>query len=151
MDDMDLKLIALLRQNARASIAEISQRLGVSRATVRARLSRLTEAGEIVGFTIVTRADNEALTVRGVTMIAIEGKGSERVIKTLLGMPHVQSLHTTNGRWDLVVEIGAETLAELDGLLRDIRIIDGVAASETSLYLNTRRAFVRTSAGRTRE
>lgn len=145
MDNVDFQIIAALRRNARASIAELAQEVGVSRATIRARLSRLRESGEILGFTIVTRTDNEAFAVRGVTMIAIEGKGAERVISKLLGMAHVQSLHTTNGRWDVVIEIGAQTLAELDGLLREIRIIDGISASETSLYLNTRRTFVRTT------
>ena len=141
MDKTDRDLIAELRRNARLSVSDLAQRLGLSRATARARIARLVENGEIVGFTVVTRADDAGLAVRGVTMIAVEGKGTEKVISTLLRMPHVQELHTTHGRWDIIVEIGAGTLAELDALLRDIRVIDGIATSETSLYLNTRRAI----------
>ncbi|MEO0399216.1 MAG: Lrp/AsnC family transcriptional regulator [Pseudomonadota bacterium] len=140
MDDTDRTLIATLRRDARASISEIADAVGVTRATVRARLARLEAGGEIVGYTVVTRGDDAPLAVRGVTMIAVEGKGTEAVIGRLLGMAHIQSLHTTNGRWDIIIEIGAQTLPELDALLRDIRVIDGVASSETSLYLSTRRS-----------
>ena len=138
MTSTDRKLIAALRRNARASVSDIAAEIGVSRATVRARLDRLVESGEILGFTVMLKSDVEGAPVQGVILIGIEGKGTERIVSTLRGMPEVQRIHTTNGRWDLIVELGAETLAGLDAVLRRIRLIDGVATSETSLYLSTR-------------
>ena len=140
MDDLDRKLIAALRRNARASLSELAGRFGVSRATVRARIERLQQGGEIVGFTVVTRGDLARAPVRGLMMIGIEGRGADRIIRQLGGIPEVSAIHTTNGRWDLIVEIGTETLEALDGVLAHIRRLEGVSVSETSLLLATRKA-----------
>ena len=91
------------------------------------------------------KSDVRGAPVQGVILIGIEGKGTERIVSTLRGMPEVQRIHTTNGRWDLIVELGAETLADLDAVLRRIRLIDGVATSETNLYLSTRQGELRKS------
>ena len=138
MIDTDQKLIALLRRNARASVSDIAAEIGVSRATVRAHMDRLIESGEILGFTVILKSNVHGAPVRGMILIGIEGKGTEKVIAALRGMPEVQRIHTTNGRWDLIAELGADTLSDLDAVLRRIRLIDGVANSETNLFLSTR-------------
>lgn len=137
MDDLDHKLLAALRRNGRASLSELASTLGTTRATVRARLEKLQKSGEILGFTVVLRGDLEDMPVRGVTMIEIEGKGTKRISSLLNGYPEVQAIHTTNGRWDLMVELGADSLEELDNVLNKIRLIDGVQNSETNLCLTT--------------
>ncbi len=78
--------------------------------------------------------------VRGIMMIGIEGRETDRVIRVLGGLPEVSATHTTNGRWDLIVELGTATLADLDAVLRRIRLIPGVNNSETSLLLATPRS-----------
>lgn len=140
LDDGDQRLIAELRRDGRASLSDLADRLGIARATVRARMERLQTRGEIVGFTVLTRGDVSALPVRGLMMIAIEGKGQERITARLVGLPEVLAVHSTNGRWDLICELGARTLEELDGLILKVRNYDGVLASETNLLLSTRRA-----------
>ncbi len=140
MDDIDHNLIAALRRDGRASLSELSGTLGLSRATVRARMDRLIARDEIQGFTVVTRGDVTAMPVRGLMMMGIEGRGAERIMARLSGLPEVQAVHSTNGRWDLIAEIGARTLEEFDAVLFRIRGFDGVTSSETSLMLTTRRA-----------
>jgi DNA-binding Lrp family transcriptional regulator len=140
MDDTDQRLIAALRRDGRAAVSELAERLGLARATVRARMERLTARGEIAGFTVLTRADVTAAPVRGLMMIGIEGRGAERVAARLAGMPAVQAVHSTNGKWDMIAELGTETLEELDAALAQIRKLEGVSTSETSLLLTTRRA-----------
>ncbi|MDE3027995.1 MAG: Lrp/AsnC family transcriptional regulator [Paracoccaceae bacterium] len=140
MDDTDQRLIAALRRDGRAAVSELAERLGLARATVRARMERLTARGEIAGFTVLTRADVTAAPVRGLMMIGIEGRGAERVAARLSGMPAVQAVHSTNGKWDMIAELGTETLEELDAALAQIRKLEGVSTSETSLLLTTRRA-----------
>ncbi|MFZ1662226.1 MAG: Lrp/AsnC family transcriptional regulator [Paracoccaceae bacterium] len=140
MNDTDQQIIAELRRDGRASLSDLAARLGLARATVRARMERLQARGEIVGFTVLTRSDVSATPVRGLMMIAIEGRGTERIIARLTGMPEVIAVHSTNGRWDLIAELGTRTLEELDLVLQKVRGYEGVLASETSLLLNTRRA-----------
>ncbi|MFC2967681.1 Lrp/AsnC family transcriptional regulator [Acidimangrovimonas pyrenivorans] len=140
MDDTDQRLIAALRRDGRASLSDLAAELGIARATVRARMERLAAAGEIIGFTVQTRSDVGTAPVRALMMIGIEGRWAERISARLSGLPAVRAVHSTNGKWDLIAEIGAATLEELDAVLAQIRRFDGVMTSETSLLLTTRRA-----------
>ncbi len=140
MDDTDRRLISALRHDARASLSDLASSLGVSRTTVRGRIERLRNAGEIVGFTVVLKGDVARDPVRGLMMLAIEGRGTQRILRQLSGMSTVRAIHTTNGRWDVIIEIGTETLEEFDTALFQIRRLDGIVASETNLLLKTRRA-----------
>ncbi len=140
MDDIDRKLISALRHDARASLSDLALDLGVSRTTVRGRIARLQTFGEILGFTVVLKGDALRDPVRGLMMIGIEGRGTDRIVRQLNGLSAVRAVHTTNGRWDLIVEIGTATLEEFDTVLAQIRRFDGIANSETSLLLSTRKS-----------
>ncbi|MEH6644895.1 Lrp/AsnC family transcriptional regulator [Sulfitobacter sp.] len=140
MDETDDKLIAALRHDARASLSDLAARLNMSRTTVRSRIARLQSRGEIVGFSVITRADVARDPVCGLMMIEIEGRGAERIKRQLAAMSDLRAVHSTNGRWDLIVEIGTPTLLEFDNVLSRIRRLDGVNASETSLLLSTQKA-----------
>lgn len=140
MDDLDQRLIAELRRDGRASLSELADRLALSRATIRARMERLVARGEIAGFTVVTRADVTAAPVRGLMMIGIEGRGGEKIMARLAGLPAVMAVHSTNGKWDMIVELSTQTLLELDDVIHRIRNIEGVMTSETNLLLSTRKA-----------
>ena len=140
MDALDHKLITLLRHDARRSISDLAVDLGVSRATVKARMERLERSGDIVGYTVILRADAVDQRIRGIMMIEIEGHAADRVVRALGGFSEVSTIHTTNGRWDLVVELGTASLSEFDAVLRRIRLIPGITGSETSLLLATPRS-----------
>ena len=140
MDDVDQRLISALRHDARAALSDLALTLGVSRTTVRGRIEKLRRAGEIVGFSVVLKGDVAQDPVRGLMMIGIEGRGTDRILRQLAGFPAVRAVHSTNGRWDLIVEIGTATLEELDQVLAHIRKFDGIAHSETSLLLSTKKA-----------
>jgi DNA-binding Lrp family transcriptional regulator len=140
MDDFDQKLLGLLRHNGRRSISDLAIELGVSRATVRARIERLERAGDIVGYTVILRSDAISMPVRGIMAIEVEGRAADRIVDALGGFPEVSAIHTTNGRWDLIVELGTSTLTEFDAVLRRIRLVSGIGASETNLLLATPRS-----------
>lgn len=140
MDDSDHLLIAELRRDGRASLSDLAARLGMSRATVRVRLEKLQTRGEIAGFTVLTRGDVSASPVRALMMIGIEGRGAEKIMARLTGIPAVQAVHSTNGKWDLIAELGSATLLELDDVINRVRNLDGVMTSETNLLLSTRKA-----------
>jgi DNA-binding Lrp family transcriptional regulator len=71
--------------------------------------------------------------------VAVEGNQTRAVIASLLGEPGVAELHDTNGRWDLLAELRATSLAELSQVLERIRLIRGISSTETSLHLATYR------------
>ncbi len=137
MDDLDHRLIALLRADARASVASLAKTLGVARGTVQNRMARLESGGTIVGYTVRLKPDVQEQSIRAFMTIAAEGNQVDAVVKTLRGDPAVASLHSTNGRWDLVAELRADSLASFDRVLARISRTPGVSSSETSLLLST--------------
>ncbi|MGY8526167.1 Lrp/AsnC family transcriptional regulator [Paracidovorax citrulli] len=137
MDDTDRQLLALLRDDARTSTTALAKTLRLSRATVQNRIDRLRQNGVIVGFTVRVRPDAEAHRIRALTTIAVEGNRIDKVLQALRGEPNVQTLHTTNGRWDIIAELRADTLENFDRTLDRIRLIEGIAATETSILLST--------------
>ena len=137
MDELDHKLIAHLRGNARTTVAALAKRLQVARGTVQNRIARLERDGTIAGYTVRL---GTAVDERGITAlmtIAVEGNRLESVLRTLRGDPSIVTLYTTNGRWDLVAEIRADTLQAFDQVLSRIRLVEGIAGTETSLLLST--------------
>jgi DNA-binding Lrp family transcriptional regulator len=135
MDDTDRHLVSLLRDNARLPVATLAKKLGVSRGTVQNRIARLIATGAIEGFTV--RAKPDAGTIRAIMLIGIEGERSDRIVEELKKFPEVRAVHTTNGRWDMVIELATDSLQTFDRVLHRIRQITGVSASETSLLLSS--------------
>jgi DNA-binding Lrp family transcriptional regulator len=140
IDELDRRLIALLRADSRTPAAVLAKALKVSRGTVQNRIERLVARGVIQGFTIRTKPEMEANRVRAIMCIEIEGERARAVVAALRGFPEVDKVHSTNGRWDLVAELDVETLAEFSDALDRIREIEGIASTETSILLATQKA-----------
>lgn len=139
MDDLDRQLIARLRANARATVASLAKELKVARGTVQNRISKLERDGTIVGYTVRLKPQTEAHRIAALMTIAVEANQLDAVIRTLRGDPAVTALHTTNGRWDLVAELRADTLEAFDAVLRRIGLVAGITSTETSLLLSTQK------------
>jgi len=139
LDEINRRLIALLRENARLPVATLAAILGVSRATVQNRIDRLVQDGTITGFTVTLRQEAEPDTVCAIMLIQVEGEKSEHIYKALRGFPEAAAIHSTNGRWDFVVELRTPNLESFDRVLRRIREMKGIASSETNLLLSSHR------------
>ncbi|MDL5032051.1 Lrp/AsnC family transcriptional regulator [Pelomonas sp. APW6] len=137
MDTLDQQLMALLRQDARATVATLAAKLKVSRGTVTNRIAKLEDSGVIVGYTVKLRPDVTPNAITAWMSIAVEGNKTREVIAILLGEPGVSGLFDTNGRWDLLAELRAATLGELAEVLERVRLIKGIGATETSIHLQT--------------
>jgi DNA-binding Lrp family transcriptional regulator len=111
--------------------------LGVTRATVTSRLDRLISSGTVIGFSVRVREELDPDSVRAIALIEVKGRSTAFVIDKLRGLSEIHSLHTTNGGWDLVAELRTNSLGSFDRLLGQIRSIDGVVNSETSLLLSS--------------
>lgn len=140
LDDTDHALISLLRDNARLPAATLASKVGVSRATVQNRLARLEREGVIAGYTLVLgEAEAVPAPVAALMTIAVDGPRATEVMRALRGLPCVRALHKTNGRWGLVAELRAESLEAFNTALGEIRKIEGILQSETSLLLASER------------
>ena len=137
MNDTDMELLALLRENARTSVVTLAKKLRVARATVQNRIARLEADGTIVGYTVRLKPQAEQHRIRALMSIEVEGIQGQEVARVLRGNPNVVALHTTNGRWDMIAELRADNLEAFDGVLNAIRKVHGIANTETSILLST--------------
>jgi DNA-binding Lrp family transcriptional regulator len=137
VDEIDRQLISILRNDARTSVASLAKALRVSRGTVQNRMARLEADGTIASYTIRLKPAVEEHRIRALMTVAVEGNRVDAVIKALRGDPAVTTLHSTNGRWDIVVELRADSLEAFDRVLARIRLVEGISQSETSLLLST--------------
>jgi DNA-binding Lrp family transcriptional regulator len=139
MDDTDRTLISLLRKDARTSVATLAEKVGVSRGTVSNRLRKLEDEQIIVGYSVLLRPDAEPAKIRAWMSVLVEGNQTRAVIANLLGEPAIEALHDTNGRWDLLAELRAASMVELSKVLERVRLIKGIANTETSILLDSYR------------
>jgi DNA-binding Lrp family transcriptional regulator len=137
MDETDRQLIALLRANARATVASIAKTLHVARGTVQNRIAKLERDGTIAGYTVRLKPQAEQHRIAAFMSIAVEGNRVDSVLRTLRGDPAIEALHTTNGRWDIVAQLRADSLEAFDRVLGRIRQVEGIASTETSLLLSS--------------
>ena len=70
-------------------------------------------------------------------MIEVAGRSTTAVIIRLRGLPELHSLHTTNGGWDLIAEIRTAGLSDFDRVLGEVRTIEGILNTETSIMLSS--------------
>jgi len=137
LDKKDQGLLALLRADARMSVVDLAEKLGVSRATVQNRMRRLEENGVILGYTIAMGSAVETPAVRALMLIRAESAQEAGVIASLRGDPQVTAVHHTTGRWDLIAEIQTDTLSSFNKIVGALRLIDGIKATETNLLLDS--------------
>lgn len=138
MDDLDDKLLAALAADSSTSTSRLARRFKVARSTVQARIERMEREGVIAGYTV--RLGNVVLArrIRATVLLQIEPRGGPTILQRLKAMPEVELAHTTTGRFDLILQVAAETTQELDSVLDQIGAIPGVRGTESLIQLSTR-------------
>ena len=135
IDDTDKKLMQLLVEDARLSVSVLARKLTIARTTVQGRLNRLEQTGFIAGYTLrpgrVLRPP-----LRASALLSIEPRSGPGVLQKLKTLANVEKVHTTSGRFDLVVELSANTTEELDQTLDSIGDTKGVKSSESLIHLS---------------
>jgi DNA-binding Lrp family transcriptional regulator len=134
----DQQLLSVLRENARASIAEIARRLKLSRTTVQSRIERLERQGVIAGYTVRVNDAAERGFVRAHIMITVLPKQMPSVAAALHAMPELRSLHSVSGPFDLVAMGVVPSVQEMDELTDRIGAIDGVERTTSSIILSAK-------------
>lgn len=137
IDATDQHLLALLRENARAPVADLARRLGLARTTVQARIERMEQGGVIAGYTLRAGARLRP-PLQATVLVAIEPRSGPAVLTRLKSLPGVEVVHTTSGRFDLLAQVSAATTAELDDTLDRIGEARGVRSSESLIHLATK-------------
>ncbi|WP_245456914.1 Lrp/AsnC family transcriptional regulator [Mesorhizobium sp. M7A.F.Ca.CA.004.04.1.1] len=131
-------MLSLLRENARASTAELARRLGVSRTTVQSRIERLEQRGIISGYGVRLAPDYEQGLVRAHVLLTVTPKLADKVVRGMRALTTVRTLHSVSGNFDMIVIVDAPSIRDLDMLLDQIGAMDGVERTLSSIILSTR-------------
>jgi DNA-binding Lrp family transcriptional regulator len=138
LDDTDRALLALLRDNARAPLAELARRLGLSRTTVQSRLARLEAQRAVLGYTVVVPSEAEAALVRAHVHITALPKQSAGIEAALRRIAEVRTLHSVSGPFDMIAVLAAASIGEIDALIDRIGALEGVERTTSAIVLSTR-------------
>ncbi|HTL15004.1 MAG TPA: Lrp/AsnC family transcriptional regulator [Thermomonas sp.] len=134
----DERLLALLREDARASTAAIARKLGLSRTTVQNRIARLEQEGVIRGYTVRLDDGYERSRIRAHILITVRPKQMPAVVKALQAMAEVRVLYSISGGHDLIALAVTASVGEMDALTDAIGAIDGVERTTSSIILSTK-------------
>ncbi len=135
LDDLDRKLLALLQLNARESVSQLARHLEVARTTVLARLEKLENSGVIAGYSVVLGHDVSNEYLYASVGISLQPKSGARVFRALQLMPEVHTLWSVSGEYDYLAILCVPTAHQLDQLLDNIGLLDGVNHTRTSIIL----------------
>jgi DNA-binding Lrp family transcriptional regulator len=138
VDDLDQKLLAALAANSSTSTSLLARRFKVARSTVQARIERMETTGVIAGYTV--KLGNVALArrIKATVLVNVEPRETAGVVQRLRALPEVEIAHTTTGRFDLILQVAADTTTALDEILDRIGMIAGVKGSESLIHLSTK-------------
>jgi len=138
LNDLDRRLLALLREDARQPVTKLASDLGLSRANVYARLSRLEEEGVIGGYTVRLGEAYDRRLIRAQVMIKALLKHAKAIEEALARMPGLSALHAISGEYDLIAVVEAETVGELNALIDGIGELEGIERTTSSILLATK-------------
>ena len=140
-DEIDSRLLILLRENSRRQVSALATALGVSRATVYSRIARLEKEGIVEGYTIRVGSEHDRKLVRAHVMIKLIPKLTRETVAALGQLHGVTALYSISGEHDLIAMIESANVGELDSLIDTIGLLDGVEKNTSSIILSTK--FVR--------
>ena len=138
LDEVDHRLLNLLRENARASTADLARRLGLSRTTVQSRMERLERNRVVAGYTVKVTDAVEAGLVRTYVLVTLAPKQTRAVETALRRIPEVRTLHSVSGPFDLLAIVAAASIGELDAVIDRIGLLEGVERTTSAIVLSTR-------------
>ena len=135
MDDLDRRILNLLRRDARTPYTEIAERVGTSEGTVRNRVDRMTEEGVIERFTVTTRTGN----VKAMVEISVDmNVNTDAVSERLADWEEVDFVWQVSGQEDVVLIVDCVDTRAVNELITRARELDEIEGTKTRLILDER-------------
>lgn len=137
LDDLDVRIIRALNQDARKSYRDLSKELGLALSTVSSRVKRLEQQGYIVGYVPVL--DPQKLGYDLVVIVGVKIASGEllEAQARIARMPRVYAVYDTTGDWDSLVLARFRTRDEVNAFVKDLLELPSVERTTTQLVLNT--------------
>jgi Lrp/AsnC family transcriptional regulator for asnA, asnC and gidA len=135
VDETDLKVLELLRQDGRATFAEIAAQLGVSPGMIRQRYNRLVEQGYLK-VVAITNPVHRGLKTMALIGVRTDGNQMLKVADKIAKLKEVVYLVVVSGRYDIMIEVFCRDHEDLLNFITEkLYGIDGVRETETFMHL----------------
>lgn len=137
-DSIDARIISALGADGRRSYADVGAEVGLSTAAVHERVKKMLDKGVIRRFSI--SVDPERVGLNFTAFVAIRNDGGihcRDVAPRLRAMPQVEELHSVAGEYDFLAKIRTTHARALEDVIYQIKAIEGVARTTSTVVLNT--------------
>lgn len=138
MDNVDRKIIRLLGADARRSLADIGEAVGLSPSAVNERMRRMTANGSIRRFTVDADPDAYGFPVLAFVWVALKPEADEAAFRAFAAAhADIFECHHVTGSWSYLVKVRAASLAGLEAFLEEMKGHGFLARSETVIVLSS--------------
>jgi Lrp/AsnC family leucine-responsive transcriptional regulator len=137
LDEIDRRLVAELRADGRLTHVALAARVGLSRSAVQERIARLERAGVIQGYTVRVGDPGAGQGLRAYLLIK-GGASHERAVKVLAGFPEVTVADSVSGDIDLILQLRAERIEDINRVRDEVAKLPGIASTQTLLVMAPR-------------
>ena len=138
LDETDKRLLTLLRDDARQTIAQLAKELGISRGQIYSRLARLEEEQVVAGYTVRLGNAFAASRMRAHVMIKTLPRFHREVEQAIARLRQVQAIHAISGEYDVIAVLETDGSESLNDLIDDIGLLEGIERTTTSVILATK-------------
>jgi len=135
LDDVDAKIIEILKKDSRTPFTEIASTLGVSDSTIHVRIKKLKDEGILLRYTVEINEELIGNKVHGLAMINVDPGHLEEVISKLIMNNHISKVYETHGVNDLIALLNVGNLDELRDLIMEIREIENISSTTLDTIL----------------
>jgi Lrp/AsnC family transcriptional regulator, leucine-responsive regulatory protein len=137
-DKVDRKILAILREDGRASQALIAKTVGLSAPAVGERIRKLEQSGVIKGYQAVLNPEALGLPICAFVAITPQPRNpAANLVDNLLTLPEIEELHAVAGNYSYVAKVRVASTEELDGFLDRLFMLQGVERTQTTMVLKT--------------
>jgi DNA-binding Lrp family transcriptional regulator len=135
LDRVDLELLAALSVDPRATVVALSDRLGMSRNTVQARMARLERAGVFLSYERAISSAALGFPIEAFVNVIVRQADLPRISQELTHIPEIIQVHGLSGQVDLLVRVACRDTQHLFETDARILAIEGIERTETSLVM----------------
>jgi len=135
LDELDLRILEILRENARVSVRDIARLLKKAPSTVAERIKKLEKKGFITGYTALIDNSKLGYRLNALTLLQVEGGYIEEVEKLLASEPNVRAVYDITGEYDIAIVSTFRDTEELDKFIKRILKNPHIKRSVTNVIL----------------
>lgn len=138
LDDTDIRILALLQEDCRTPLARLGEHVGLSAPAVLERIKKLEAAGVITGYHAILDGRRVGLDVTAfIGVVTSDPDLIEQFERQVTGLPDVLECHHVTGAFTFLLKVKTATTSTLEQLISQIRSLDAVARTETTVVLST--------------